>query len=277
MDKHFVVSNFNTVPSYYLDSFSNVTIYDQSDNEEIIDILLNKHDARIRFEGKTCGHNLLNYLDYILENYDNLPQVVVFTKGNVPGRHCSDEWLSKAIGRDCYEFLWDDPNLKDKQDIQHRLYPGRYIEINNSWYVKDSPHRYFTNFDDFCDFIFLDYKKSRFNLFSPGACYQVERDRITRNPKSLYEGLRRIIEYTFRPAECFMLERALNLIFDRTYNLRDYCMDSDRLMYEISHLPDKTLWRARSRKSALEKTLELLIYRLEKLKRQIAEARNVFQ
>ena len=54
-------------------------------------------------------------------------------------------------------------------------------------------------------------------------------------------------------------------------------MDSDRLMYEISRLPDKTLWRARSRKSALEKTLEILIYRLEKLKRQIAEARNVFQ
>lgn len=277
MDKHFVVSNFNTVPSYYLDKFPRVTVYDQSNDEEIIQTLLDRNDSRIKYVGKSCGHNLLNYLDYIIESYDDLPEIVVFTKGNLPGRHCNDQWFDTAISRNRYEFLWDDSSLEDKENVQYRLYPGRYLEINNSWYVKDSPHRYFVSFDDFCDFLFLDYRKTKFNLFSPGACYQVERDRITRNPRSFYQGLRKIVEYNFRPAECFMLERALNLIFDRTYELRDYCQDQNQFMKEISRLPDKTSWEMRDEKSIKEKLLEILIFRLVQHKRRVADNRNVFQ
>lgn len=275
LSKHFVVSNFNTDPSYYLDKFERVTVYDQSDDQKITKKLMDKNDSRIKFVGRTFGHNLLNYLDYIIDNYDCLSDVIVFTKGNVPGRHCNDEWFNMVLSRDNYEFIWNDDNLQEKKDVQYRLYPGRYIEINNSWYVAEASHRYFLNFDDFCNFIFKDYKRSNFVLFSPGACYQVERVRIARNPKSFYQGLRRIIEYTFRPAECFMLERALNLIFDRTYELRDYCSSEDSFIKEIEKRPDVSSARKRGKdKGRIDHFLWVLNRTIENTILQRSERRN---
>lgn len=275
--RHFVVSNFNTVPTHYLDEFEEVTVYDQSDDERTIQALIGKNDSRIKFVGRSCGHNLLNYLDYIIENYENLPELIVFTKGNVPGRHCNDEWLSMVMSRNNYEFIWEDDKLEEKRDVQYRLYPGRYLEINNSWYVADAPHRYFLSFDDFCSFIFLNYKKSRFVLFSPGACYQVERGRIIRNPKSFYQGLRKVIEYTYRPAECFMLERALNLIFDRTYELREYCYKIDAFVEELHKRPDVSGAHKKSfKRSRLDHLLWILNRELTKCMEQRSYRRNSF-
>jgi hypothetical protein len=270
---HFVVSNFDTLPFFYLDSWSDVTVYDQSDNIEVIQQLKDLNDPRIRFQGKTCGHNLLNYLDFILDHYEDLPELVVFTKGNMPGRHCDANWFKNSIHKGQYEFLWDDQSFRDQDGIAYRIAPGRFLERNNSWYVKESPHRYFVSFDDFLDFLFVDYRKIQYVLFSPGACYIVERERIIRNPKSFYQGLRKLIDYSFRPAECFMLERALNLIFDRTYELRDYCSTSE-FLYQISILTDQSSVVAQGNKNYMDSILDSFIYKLGILKRKRSEKRN---
>lgn len=274
MEKHWVVSNFNTIPNYYLEKYENLTVYDQSNDHSILQNLQNLEDRRIRFEGESCGHNLLNYLDWIIENYDELPDLVVFTKGNMPGRHCDETWFERATSSNLYEFLWDDAHLKDREYVEYRLAPGRYLEINNSWYAKSAPHRYFVNFDDFCNFLFANYRSPRFLLFSPGACYQVERERITRNPKSFYQGLRKIVEYDFRPAECFMLERALHLIFDGTLDLRAHCKSLDEFIVAINHLQDRSMLKTLKKKTRKERLLEALIYHLDKHRRGLSEKRT---
>ena len=66
----------------------------------------------------------------------------------------------------------------------------------------------------------------------------MEANRIRNNPISLYQGLRDIIGYTWRPAEAFMLERCLPLIFNRTHTLKPYCYDSKKFRSELSKIPD---------------------------------------
>jgi len=83
----------------------------------------------------------------------------------MPGRYCNESWFETAIQKNLYQFLWDDKNLADRDNIQYRLSPGRYLEINNSWYVEGHPHQYFVNLNNFLDFIFTDYRPIRYALF----------------------------------------------------------------------------------------------------------------
>lgn len=235
---HYVISNFNTIPMDLMESSPAFTLYDQSDDESVLQKLISLNDPRIIFCGKSKGHNLLNYLDFIIDNYEELPATLILTKGNMPGRHCDAEWYRQALLRQDYEFLWNDDDLTESPDKFLKLAPGRFAEINTSWWVSETPHRYFLSTDEFLKFIFKNYVRSKYILFSPGGCYLVSRDRIRRNPKSLYQGLKTLIEYDFRTAECFMLERSLNLIFDRTHILQDYIFDLDEFLLKIRELPD---------------------------------------
>ena len=252
---HLVISNYNSFPQELLSISGDWTLYDQSDDLQVIQKLKELGDERVIFCGKTLGHNLVNYLDYIIENYESLPKTIAFLKNNIVGRHCTREWLMQSLDKRQYTFLYLDPNLKEKDGIQYQLYPSKFLEINNSWYAWSHPHKYFVNLNEFLSFLFVDYKPSRYILFSPGACYVVERWRILRHPKSFYQGLKMLIGYDFRTTEAFFLERSLNIIFDGTYTLREYAGNTRQFRYAISQLPDRTNESKPERKS---KKLSLL-------------------
>jgi hypothetical protein len=237
---HLVISNFNTDPAYLLEVSNEFVIYDQSDDENI-QMLLRKlsesKPGKVRFT-ENLGHNLVNILDFIIENYDCLPEKIAFLKGNIVPRHCTLQFLKESIDKDFYSYLWDQEKVNDQANIQYILQPGHFLEINNSWYVWDSPHKYFTSLDEFLKFLFADYRHAQFMHFAPGGNYLVEANRIRKNPIALYQGLRNIIGYTWRPAEAFMLERCLPLIFNRTHKLNAHCYDLESFLSALKGLPD---------------------------------------
>jgi hypothetical protein len=273
---HLVISNFNTVPHELMSLGYSYTLYDQSSDTDVVQELKNLENSNIIFCGKSKGHNLINYLDFIIENYTQLPEVVVFLKGNIVGRHCDGRWLMNSLLQNRYQFLWNDDEIREDSKLNYVVpAPGRFLEINNSWYVADVPHKYFVDLNRFLEFFFRDYKKSKYVMFSPGACYVVEKSRILNNPISVYKGLRLLIDYEFRPAEAFMLERSMNLLFDRTYEFQPYCYDFELLVERIRKLPNQSHLKKRKFTIGLfDKFLEKVEYELSRYSKRRSTNRN---
>jgi hypothetical protein len=249
---HVVISNFNTDPRYLIDIASSFTLYDQSSDDRIIEIVRDlKNKSSTTYFVQNPGHNLINTLDYIIDNYHHLPEKIAFVKGNIVPRHCSLEYLKQTFSKGHYSYLWYEPNVRNREGVQMVLQPGHFLEINTSWYVWDSPHRYFTSLNKFLGFLFQDYTESPYLQFAPGGNYLVESNRIRNNPLVLYQVLKEIVGYTWRPAEAFMLERSLPLIFNRTNDLQPYFSDYQSAMSELQKLPDISLHKREKKDPSL--------------------------
>jgi hypothetical protein len=92
-----LISNFNTVPRELIDSWGDDwLLLDQSTDESTIAELKSMQDDRVVF-AKHVGHNLLDYIDYIISNYESLPQTLVLAKGNIVPRHIDGKAFQAAV------------------------------------------------------------------------------------------------------------------------------------------------------------------------------------
>jgi hypothetical protein len=235
----FVISNFNDDPYKLTNYCRDYVIYDQSNKPEIVNYLKEQKDSKLLFV-KHTGHNLTDYIRFIIENYDYLPETIVFAKGNLIGRHIEEKDFKRFYKRKLYTFLYSDSNVVEKLGVQYLTDPVNYIEINNGWFIEKSVHRYFVSTHQFLSFFFKDVRSSKYINFAPGGCYIVERERIKFYPKSFYVGVQKVIDYTFFPSEAWILERVLNIIFQNVYECKEFVHNESALLREIDNLPDLT-------------------------------------
>ena len=155
---------------------------------------------------KNVGSNIYDYFDYIVKNYDNLPDIVVFTKGNMLERHITKEELDKIIGN---------KTLTPLMTMNHKTYlptcyykDGLYWEQNDYWYANCHPRKDFNKLVDL-----LNIRGREYLGFSPGACWLVPRENILKQTKEMYADLMTYIDHDSNPAEAHLLERALHTIW----------------------------------------------------------------
>lgn len=233
----FFISNYNTDP-YELVRYSNgYRIVDQSDEPLIVHSLQLHKDDNLSFKANS-GTSLINYLDFIIEEFSELPPLIAFLKGNVIGRHINRLEFERRITNTWYTYLWDEKLPRERRGLNYKPQNNSFLEVNNSWFVPMSHHRFFTNFDHFMMFFFRNYERSRLIDFCPGACFIVERERITQHPRGLYVGLRYILNYEFFPSEAWMVERAFNMIFSGDLTVNDWVRDDLDVVDALSGLPD---------------------------------------
>jgi hypothetical protein len=166
---------------------------------------------------KNVGHSLSNIFEYIIENWENLPDSITFLKANVVPRHCDQAYFDLNINNHFYTHFYNDENVNLKIGVNEVLFPGYYLEINNSWYMERGEHALFCTFDEFASMLFKNYKPSMYILFCPGACFTVTQGQIKKYPKELYEILQYVVSYRFFPDEAYVVERILPSIFLGTY------------------------------------------------------------
>lgn len=227
----FIISNYNTDPELYLNYCEDYHIYDQSPDPTIREKLKNKYD-KISFVENT-GHNISDYFRFFIDHYDALPQRMMLSKGNMIGRHVSQEYFDRVYDNKYYTFMYDDRNYTDKCGVAYQLYDGAFLEINNSWYAQAKPHKYFCNFNDLLVFVFKNPIIPRWLLFSPGACYIISREQVLKYPKVFYENLKELVSYTYFPSEAYQVERMLHIIFSVHYELNECMLDRERFQIAI--------------------------------------------
>lgn len=247
----FVVSNYNVDPAGLLAYASDYIVYDQSDDSRIVEINTSKKDPRI-IKYPNTGHNHIVFFKYIVDNYENLPERIAFLKGNIIGRHVTQEYWIDNYRNEFYTFLWCDPLFRDKPGIAYSLGAGQFLEKNNSWFTTKSSHRFFVDTNTLISFFYDCTSFPEYNLFAPGGCYIVERERILRNPKSFYLGLIEIMNYSFFPSEVWMVERLMHFFFTTNLPLKQFVYDENRVIKSIHALPDNSAWVGKnSRKDRL--------------------------
>lgn len=216
IDKNFlVISNHNNdlrwVPKYT----ENYIIYDKGENSLLPNIINNKKVIK----SPNIGYNFYDYFTYIIDNYDNLPENIIFAKGNVFPRHVSKEYFERIMNNEYFTSIEECKMHKPQFPIAFFSADGGFCEINNSWYIKHHPIKYFANYNDFLRFVYKDPVIPLYTRFAPGGNYIISKKQILKLPKIIYENLRMFISYCSLPGEAHIIERAIYTLWNSNFEL----------------------------------------------------------
>jgi len=200
-----VISNHNNNVSWVLEYTDNYLVYDRSDKLTDLDSL----DKNKVIKSPNIGYNLYDYFTFIIDRYDNLPDVTIFAKGNVFPRHITKEYFDSVVNNTYFTPL-EDPNIL-KASWPASMYSASkgFREINTSWYTKHFQTKYFNEYNSFLKFVYEKPTLPAYIRFAPGANYIVPKENILKLPKMVYENIRTFISHATLPGEASIIERAL--------------------------------------------------------------------
>jgi len=232
-ESFFVVSNWNNDVSWVEKYTDNYIIYDKSNT-------LPANDRTIKL--KNVGYNVYDMAHFIVNNYDNLPELTAFLQGN-PFDHCKKETFDRLIYNTCFTPLEDYTDVPES-NAHIKDVDGGYMEINNSWYFRThrqehgaEVEKYVTSYNRFLDEIFESPEHLKWIRFAPGAQYIVPKENILFYSKEFYRKLMRYVDYHRIPSEGFALERAMYYIF--TNRWRERMNDEKKELNELDILARK--------------------------------------
>lgn len=191
----YIVSRYNHDISWLKDYTEDITLYDRSEEKAPNSISM-----------ENIGSDLYDKFTYIIDNYDNLPDVAVYTKAN----------LFKYISPEEFALVKDNKTFTPLLTKNHKVYSdenglvcfydknGMFNEVNNYWYLNPHPAK-------FAPLIIDMFKMSNrfYNTFAPGSNYILPKENILKHPKETYEKLRSWIDWDVYPGDCQLLERNL--------------------------------------------------------------------
>lgn len=178
--------------------------------------------------GNLNGYNMTDYMRYIVDNYDDLPDTVAFIKGNTVNRHVSQETFDRIINNKhltCIED-WESHDLNQKalKDGYAAIScEGGWMEANTSWYLNHDKHetKYFKTYNEFLSFCFVNPVHPKYVRFPPGGNYIVPKDQILKYDKVFYENLHTFASHSRVSGEGQMIERAMYTIWSCNFPVAD--------------------------------------------------------
>ena len=230
MHKKLVVSNHNSdlewLSMTYDYGFSpdNTIIYDRSDEEKDWSHLGES------LRSSNVGENIYDIMRFIVEHYDNLPDVSIFIKGNLfqrPEEHGGENYYTtkerfiQALHTDKFFSIWVDKwiALGDHRHFRYApeetLAEGRLVQpIQDCDFRYNTHHqnRYFTSTHELWNWCFVDPPKQNSIEFIPANNFAVPKENILQYSKDLYEKIQSILyepdpPYDRTCAEAHLLER----------------------------------------------------------------------
>ena len=193
-----IVSRYNhdmeIMREYSKDSF---IIYDRS--EEPL-------ENTIKVEN--IGTDIADKFKFIIDNYDNLPEVAIYTKANL-FKYITREEFDKVKDAKVFTPLLT-KNHQEKQGVSFYK-DGIYWEINNYWYLGAHPVLYPERVKMISEMVGIN--KMEFVPFAPGSNYIVPKENILKHSKEFYEKLRSYLDWAVYPGEAMIIERGLYLLW----------------------------------------------------------------
>jgi hypothetical protein len=224
MKKEFVISNWKSDLEWIkISNFSkdNITIYDRSENPKDW-----SHLGKFYYS-HNVGENIYDMFRFIIENYNNLPDVTIFMKGNmihseINGEYyyCDVDRLKRAFKINIFYPI--EKNHGPCKITTNYPYPlvndGMYMEENNNGFTHNGMDgKYYNTYNEFLDDNFVDPFFPDYIRFAPGGNYVVPKQNILSYSKKFYEKLQSYVSYTIVPLEAHILERALYTLWTCNY------------------------------------------------------------
>lgn len=240
MMKKLVVSNYNSTLDWIKKTHKygfgpqNTIIYDRGNDQKDW-----SHFGKV-IKQPNIGANQYDILTFIIDNYENLPDVTIFFKGNIltPNKgniewnkekpktyYTTEERFVETLNSNTYFSAWYNPNryrdcpesTKEMLDNGLMQQPLHYCDFSGN---PDLEHKYFYHPHQVLDWCFVDPPKGSMITFLPASNMALPKENILNYSKSLYEKLKQIIDYlpdsSYKcniPAECYLLERIFYTIW----------------------------------------------------------------
>ncbi len=205
-----ILVNYNYSPDWLLDypELKPVTIFDRSDDG------VNRNLERFGKVIKTpnVGQVDADKLGYLIDNYDNLPNVFLLAKAN----------LFKSITKEEFDKGWPYTGFTPLLTQNHKTYSdnlgvvcyyegGMYLERNNSWFFNELPSKHYRDFPSFARDFWIP--NEPYIKFAPGGNYVLTREVIHKYSRDYYQRMRDLLPYAENPAEAHCLERSYYYIW----------------------------------------------------------------
>lgn len=191
-----IISRYNHDISYLPNYTDDYVLYDRS---------------QIPIEGSivvpNIGTDLYDKFGWIIDNYDNLPDVAVYTKANI----------FKYITPEEFDLIKDNKTFTPILTKNHRTYSdtkgvvcfysgdGMYNERNDQWYLE----AHHVKHDVLQLMLLLGIADKDYVKFAPGSNYILPKEHILKHPKETYEHLRSLLDYDIYCGEAQIIERGL--------------------------------------------------------------------
>ena len=161
------------------------------------------------------GRESETYLHYIITNYDNLPDVVVFIQARI----------SDHKGRDDINYLLKIKNeaLQDSksQNFNTNNDIGLGSDFNKEWNYSNGNYYLKDNYKDNTPIKFIDWFTKYINVdypnpinFYKNAIFSVKKELILKNPIEYYQKLILEVNHHINPTEGHFFERSWYYIFN---------------------------------------------------------------
>jgi hypothetical protein len=200
-----VVARYNENIEWLKDEMKNCIIYNKGEKLNI--------DNEIMVEN--VGREAETYLNYIINNYDNLPDVVVFTQARISDHKKKDDvqYLlsiknqainhSKSQNYVTYDGITKNKHFDKEWNLQNGVF---YLKDN---YKNNKP---MTFFNWFTIHIKKDYPEKL--TFYLNAIFAVKRELILKNSLEYYKKMILEVNHHINPAEGHFFERSWFNIFN---------------------------------------------------------------
>jgi len=210
-----IISNYKNDISWVPECTNDYLIYNKSEEANIPDNI----DPKKVIKSKNVGYNFYDYFTFIINNYDNLPENIIFVKGNVFPRHVTQNYFEKVMNNSYFTAIEDCRTYTPKFPISFISGDGGFNEINNSWYLNHFETRYFNDYNDFLKFVYKNPLIPKYVRFAPGGNYIVPKSQIMKLPKVVYENLKLLISYCQLPGETHIIERSIYTLWNSNFEL----------------------------------------------------------
>ena len=210
-----IITDFNTLSNKIEESWLN----DFTDNFLIYDRAHRFSESDKVKHQKNVGANIYDIFDFITENYNDLPEIMIFCKGNVIPRHCGIRKFIEICNNTTFTPI--ENYIRETPAFNHGIYSfvdenDRYHEKNNevnatvrNTYKARSIHSY----SQLLNMIFEDGIEGEYIRFAPGSNYILPKKDVLKYNKHFYETMRNLVSWHVQPGEAYLLERAMCTIF----------------------------------------------------------------
>ena len=204
MSYKIVVARYNENIEWLNSEMSNCIIYNKGNKLNIYNEILLENLGR---ESET-------YLHYIITNYDNLPDVVVFTQARI----------SDHKGSDDVNYLLNIKNeaLNHSKSMNFFMHNdiGESIHFDKEWNLRQDGYFLKDNYKNNYPITFLEWFKTNIDMNYPnpiyiyvGAIFAVKKENIINKPLDYYERLILEVNHHIDPTEGHFCERSWYYIF----------------------------------------------------------------
>lgn len=179
-------------------------IYDRSDDG--IDHLKDFDPAKV-IKTANVGQVDFDKLAYLIDNYQNLPEVFLWGKTNL-FKYLSPEEFDLVKDNQCFTPLLTQNHKTYSDELGPVCYyqDGMYYEHNNSWYVNQFQSRYCRNYGEFA--YILGLPNPPYLPFAPGGNYILTKETVHKYSREFYDQMRNMLNYCQEPSEAQMCERS---------------------------------------------------------------------